>query len=87
MEDIITANIYHAKFEVQRDIRHGSAIVLPSFIKEGEKKKRKRIPCLAKITPCPSLPIPARFSSPLWSVALSVPAGWHLPYLVFRPSV
>ena len=27
------------------------------------------------------------FSSPLWSVALSVRAVWHLPYLAFRHSV
>jgi len=87
MEDIITANIYHARFEVQRDIRHGSAIVLRSFIKEGEKKRERAFLVCVAITPCPPLPILARFSSPLWSVALFVPAGWHLPYLVFRPSV
>jgi hypothetical protein len=45
--------------------------------------KRRRKTFRVGTDPCP-LPV---FTSPLWSVALSVPAGWHLPYLVSRPSV
>ena len=47
------------------------------------KEKRNTFPCCTDPCLLPALGL----SNPLWSVALSMPVGWHLPYLVFRPSV
>jgi hypothetical protein len=56
----------------------GSAIII--------KERENHLPCFTDPCPLPALR-PLRFLSPPWSVALFVPAGWHLPYLVFRPLV
>jgi hypothetical protein len=64
----------------ERDIRHGSPLLC-----DHHKRKEKEPSLLQAINLCP-LSTPA-VSSPLWSVALSVPAGSHLPCLAFRPSV